>query len=59
MKISFIIDQNSIGIFLSDQNYLYSLCHKSPDKPSGLRLYNMENVIVHDKDYSLLLTNDL
>lgn len=53
------IDQYCIGFYLSDLNYLYSLSHKSEGKSSGLRLYDVGNVIEKDKDYSLLLTSDI
>ena len=60
MDISLLcIDQNCIGFYLSDQNYLYTLCHKTEGKSAGLRLYELENVIEKDKDYSLLLTSEI
>lgn len=32
-------------MYFADKNYLYTLCHKSAKKPSGLRLYDIENVV--------------
>lgn len=45
-------EQNCIGLYFSDNNYLYTLCHKSMPtyhaRPSGFRLYDIENVIEKD-----------
>jgi hypothetical protein len=46
-------------MYFADQNFLYALSHKSPTKASGLRLYDMENVIEKNMDLALLLTSDL
>lgn len=32
-------------MYFSDENYLYSLSHKSQSKKSGFKLYDMENVV--------------
>jgi hypothetical protein len=38
-------DQNTIGIYFSDNNYLYTLSHRSNTKRAGFRLYDIENVV--------------
>lgn len=48
-----------MGMYFADKNYLYTLCHKSAKKPSGLRLYDIENVVQKDEDHFLMLTNNL
>jgi hypothetical protein len=56
-------NQNCIGLYFSDNNYLYTMCHKAgtPGKPnyrqSGFRLYDIANVIEKDQDNSYLLTS--
>lgn len=51
-------DQNIAGIFLSDNNYLYTLSHKRPDKNigSGFRLYDVWNCIQTGQDLSYPLS---
>jgi hypothetical protein len=50
-------------LYFSDNNYLYTLNHKQSDgsgvggRPSGFRLYDIENVIEKDKDHSYLLNS--
>jgi hypothetical protein len=46
-----------IGLFFSDENYLYALCHKyendkESSKPSGFKIYDIDNVITQDLDFS-------
>ena len=48
--------QNCIGVFFSDNNYLYSLAHRGQGKRAGFRLYDIENVVEHNKDYSYTLS---
>lgn len=36
-------NQNCIGMYLLDNNYLYTLSHKSKTFSSGFRLYDLEN----------------
>jgi hypothetical protein len=52
-------NQNCAGLFLSDNNYLYTLSHKRPDKGigSGFRLYDIWNCISTGQDLSYQLTN--
>eukprot|EP00347_Sterkiella_histriomuscorum_P017370 403349643 len=55
-------EQNCVGLYFSDNNYLYTLCHKSNPtglkvRPSGFRLYDIENVIEKDQDLSYLLSS--
>ena len=56
------VEQNCVGLYFSDNNYLYTLCHKSNPtginvRPSGFRLYDIENVIEKDQDLSYLLSS--
>jgi len=37
--------QNTVGVYFSDNNYLYTLSHRSETKRAGFRLYDIENVI--------------
>lgn len=48
--------QRSIGVFFSDNNYLYTLSHKRGDISSGFRLYDIENCINKGQDLSYLLS---
>lgn len=52
-------DQNVIGVYFSDFNYLYTLSHKGGNRKSGFRLYDIENVVERGKDYSYLLTSNV
>ena len=54
-------NQMCIGVFFSDENYLYTLCHKyesdkETEKQSGFKVYDIENVINLNEDFSYLLT---
>ena len=55
-------DQNCIGLYFSDNNYLYTISENSKNsyaRLQGLRLYDIENVIEKKKDYSYLLTSSM
>lgn len=56
---SFLIDQNCIGLHFSDKNFMYGLCNKSGDVASGLRLFDMETIMVKNGCFSLLLTSNV
>ncbi len=45
-------DQNIAGLYFSDDNYLYTLSHKRPEKNvgSGFRLYDIWNCITTGED---------
>ena len=51
-------DQNISGLFFSDNNYLYTLSHKRPEKniSSGFRLYDVWNCITTGEDLSYQLS---
>jgi hypothetical protein len=51
-------DQNIAGLFLSDNNYLYTLSHKRPERNigSGFRLYDVWNCITTGSDLSYPLS---
>ena len=57
MKTTIINDQNCVGLYFSDQNFLYTLNHKSLTKRSGFKLYDMENVVEKNEDLSYQLVN--
>lgn len=56
------LDQQCVGIYFSDLNYMYTLCHKgfgmrahgvgAKPRRAGFRLYDIENVIEKDSDLS-------
>jgi hypothetical protein len=48
-----------MGLYFSDNNYLYTISQKGENRAEGLRLYDIENVIVQNKDYSYLLTDTI
>ena len=50
-------DQNCVGIQYLDNNYLYTMAHKSKSKRSGLRLYDIRNVVQSNKDFSYSLSS--
>lgn len=45
------------GLYLLDDNYCYTLSHSSPDRRSGIRLYDLNNMISVNSDNSYHLTN--
>jgi hypothetical protein len=50
-------NQMCIGVYFSDENYLYTLCHKYENdkensKASGFKIYDIENVITQDQDFA-------
>jgi len=51
----------AIGIYFLDNNYLYTMSHsnnkKCNERKSGLRLYDMNNLMNLDSDKSYHLTN--
>jgi hypothetical protein len=51
-------DQNIAGLFFSDNNYLYTLSHKRPEKNvgSGFRLYDVWNCITTGEDLNYQLS---
>jgi hypothetical protein len=49
-------DQNCVGLFFSDDNYLYTLSHKSNGVSSGFRLYDIDNCINKNLTLSYLLS---
>lgn len=51
-------DQNIAGLFLTDNNFLYTLSHKRPEKNigSGFRLYDVWNCIQTGQDLSYPLS---
>jgi hypothetical protein len=57
-KVATFPHQNIAGLFLSDNNYLYTLSHKRPDKgiSSGFRLYDVWNCITTGTDLSYQLS---
>jgi hypothetical protein len=55
-------DQNCVGLYFCDMNFLYTLSRSSVTKEGvhregGLRLYDIENVIHKNRDNSYLLTD--
>jgi len=50
-------DQNCVGLFVIDKKFCYTMSHKSDDKSSGLRLYDIGNILTKDTDVSYLLSN--
>ena len=50
-------DQNCAGLLVVDGNFCYSLSHSSFNRSSGLRLYDINNILKIDKDTSFLLDN--
>ncbi|CDW71887.1 wd-40 repeat protein [Stylonychia lemnae] len=50
-------DQNCVGLFVVDNKFCYTLSHSSGDKSSGLRLYDINNILSKDTDVSYLLQN--
>lgn len=54
-------DQNSLCTYLSDGNYLYTISKSSVNsdaRQAGFRVYDIENLISKDEDYSYLLTQN-
>lgn len=49
-------EQRCVGLYFSDNNYLYTLSHKRGDISSGFRLYDIENCINKGQDLSYLLS---
>lgn len=50
-------DQNCVGLYVVDNKYCYTLSHSSVSKSSGLRLYDINNILAKDTDVSYLLSN--
>lgn len=50
-------DQNCVGLYVVDKKFCYTLSHTSGDKSSGLRLYDINNILSKDTDVSYLLSN--
>lgn len=50
-------DQNCVGLYVVDNKFCYTLSHSSGDKSSGLRLYDINNILAKDTDVSYLLSN--
>ena len=50
-------DQNCVGLFVVDDKFCYTLSHSSKDKSSGLRLYDISNMLSKDTDVSCKLSN--
>ena len=38
-------DQNCVGLFVVDNKFVYTLSHSSGEKSSGLRLYDINNIL--------------
>jgi len=50
-------DQNCVGLYVVDKKFCYTLSHTSGAKSSGLRLYDINNILSKDTDVSYLLSN--
>ena len=50
-------NQACMGLYLVDDKYCYTLSHSSGDRPSGLRMYDLNNILKKDTDVSYKLSN--
>ena len=50
-------DQNCVGLCVVDKKFCYTMSHKSSENSSGLRLYDIGNILTKDTDVSYLLSN--
>lgn len=50
-------DQNCEGLYVVDNKFCYTLSHTSGHKSSGLRLYDINNILTKDTDVSYMLSN--
>jgi hypothetical protein len=50
-------DQNCVGLYVVDKKFCYTLSHTSGNKASGLRLYDINNILTKDTDVSYMLSN--
>lgn len=48
-------EQNCVGLFVVDNKFVYTLSHSSGEKSSGLRLYDINNILTKDTDVSYML----
>ena len=46
-----------MGLYLVDDKYCYTLSHSSDERTSGLRLYDLNNILKKDTDVSYKLSN--
>jgi hypothetical protein len=57
LSIDPINNTNCQGLFLSDNNYMYTLSHKSQDRSSGFILYDIQNCIEKNVTVNYHLSN--